>query len=296
MPRMNDTQELYDNIYKNGPKVRFYDRYWKYAEAVKNVRNPLDYLAKSEETYWGVRSALLNIQKERKLTKILEVGSGLGYLTYGLRMAGYDSYGLDISENAVAQAKTDFGSNYIASDIFDYAEQKAACFDVVILTEVIEHIDNPLPFLRALMKLIIPTGQIILTTPNKSLYPDSVIWASDLPPVHCWWFSEESIEYISDKINASLSFIDFSEYYRSNGKLVDPYDLAKPAFDKDGELIIYERPKNSTLFIITLKGFFRNISLFRKFNFYLRAHLNKELIVCNKKGLVICAILKKKGK
>ena len=32
-----------------------------------------------------------------------------------------------------------------------------------------------------------------LTTSNEDFFPPGTLWATDLPPIHFWWFSEESI-------------------------------------------------------------------------------------------------------
>ena len=100
-----DTSAIYENIYKNGNKVPGYNRYWRYAKFIKKFTNPFEYLAETEETYWGVKKALSITAKDKKSTKILEIGSGLGYFTYSLIKANYDAVGLDISQTAVNQAK-----------------------------------------------------------------------------------------------------------------------------------------------------------------------------------------------
>jgi SAM-dependent methyltransferase len=140
--------------------------------------------------------------------RILEVGSGLGYLTYSLVKAGYDAKGLDISESAVKQASGRFGNYYLCGDVRQLAISDQGKYDYVISTEVIEHIDDPSGFMGAILSLLKPGGKAIITTPGKSAYPDDIIWASDLPPVHLWWFSEESIKYIASQLNASVKFID----------------------------------------------------------------------------------------
>ncbi len=96
-----DTSVLYENIYKNGDKVPGYNRYWKYLKVIKKFPNPFDYLTETSEAYWGIKEALAAYEKDKKHVKILEIGSGLGYLTYSLMKKGFDVTGLDISETAV---------------------------------------------------------------------------------------------------------------------------------------------------------------------------------------------------
>ena len=180
----NETNGIYELIYKNGADVRWYDRYWKYAETVKTVANPLKYLAQSEEIYWAIKKTLTQISRNSKTTpKILEIGCGLGYLTYSLNKAGYDSTGLDISQEAINRAIQNYGNKYVCSDVNNYLKNHENEFDVIIFTELIEHLHEIDSFISTLTKLLKIDGKIILTTPNKSFFPPTIIWATDLPPV-----------------------------------------------------------------------------------------------------------------
>src|ERR1035437_5521551 len=83
MPRV-DGDEIYELIYKNIQNVRGYSRYFNYNNQVIKQSNPLKFLADSEPSYWGPIYTLRHILKIGKSARILEVGSGLGYLTYSL--------------------------------------------------------------------------------------------------------------------------------------------------------------------------------------------------------------------
>jgi 2-polyprenyl-3-methyl-5-hydroxy-6-metoxy-1,4-benzoquinol methylase len=214
LPRV-ETSHLYEQIYQKGDKVPGYDRYWRYMRVVKNQTYPLQYLSESEEAYWGIRNALSQIAIPKENLKIIEVGCGLGYLTYALRQEGYNATGLDISQNAIDDAVKNFGKHYICADVTEYAVQHKASYDVVILSEVIEHIDAPVDFLKSLADLLTANvGQILLSTPNKTVFPANIVWNTDLPPIHLWWFSENSMHYIASKINADVLFVDFTDYYK----------------------------------------------------------------------------------
>ena len=95
IPRV-DASKLYEVIYTQGAEHPGYDRYWKYAKDIKNHNDPLDYLAKSEPTYFGV-AEFFNKFKIPRDAKILEIGSGLGYLTYALRKSGYNARAIELS-------------------------------------------------------------------------------------------------------------------------------------------------------------------------------------------------------
>jgi len=296
LPRV-ETSLIYEKIYENRGKVPGYARYWEYAQNIKKSLNPLKYLSGIEDTYWAVKEALSFIVKDKKSTKILEIGSGLGYLTYSLIKANYDAVGIDISQTAVMNANENFGDHYICADLFQYAPLHPESFDIVILTEVIEHIDKPLDFIESIIKLLRPGGRVIISTPNKSLYPKDIIWDTEMPPVHIWWFSEDSMKYISKKKNTNITFINFSNYYKDKFRAIEIAQLyngqvPKPLFNKNGDLIIQSTTKNKSIksqirFLLSQIPFVKYIYVkFKKL-------LNTNNIVCNERGIVLCAILEK---
>lgn len=213
LPRVSD-DKLYELIYANSEKIRGYVRYFNYQKEILENKNPLKFLSDNEPIYWAPSNVLSKLKKGKREIKILEVGSGLGYFTYALNKAGYNVIGLDISQVAVTDAIKKFGDYYICDDLHHYASMNENSFDVVIMTEVIEHLDNPKDFIRSIMKLLNTNGKCIFTTPNKSFSLKESIWDTDAPPVHCWWFSEESIKHMADEMHLNLDFVDFSNYYK----------------------------------------------------------------------------------
>ena len=302
-----ESSVIYENIYKNGDRVPGYSRYWRYAKIIRKVPEPLDYLAESHEDYWSVREALSMHVKDKTAVKILEIGSGLGYLTYSLIQAGYDVTGMDVSQTAVTQAVKNFGDHYICRDMFEYSGLAPDSFDIVLLTEVIEHISNPTEFIKTILKLLKPGGRTIITTPNKSFYPREVIWASDLPPVHYWWLSEESMSYIARKLDVSISFINFSDYYKMNYQIIGTRPLTgnrlpAPLFDSDGALIkkssTESRLKTHIQLILIKLPLLRKAAgtmrrFFKKVYGKSRKLFGSGVIECRERGQILCAVLQK---
>lgn len=301
LPRTDPTG-IYNNIYRNAERVPGYNRYMLYAEIIDKVKDPLKFLAGSSEPYWGVREALAQLDPGR--ASILEIGSGMGYLTYSLVRSGYDARGIDISETAVNRARDRFGDYYTRMDASDLAGENGKQYDVVIATEVIEHIPDPVKFIDSVFSLLKPGGQAIITTPNKSLYPAGTIWASDLPPVHVWWFSEDSMRYLAGRYGSSVSFINYKEYYRNNYKVIKTgKGLPSPFLNSRGELLSASAKKRNSLkmkliaatsdspVMHTVSGSLRrNI---KKLAGKLRELTGSNLIVCSERGSILCAIMKK---
>ena len=206
--------KIYNYIYSMAEVVPGYNRYAMYAKVIKIKKNALSYLAGKEAMYFAVKEILK--QNTDKSQKILEVGSGLGYLTYAIAREGYNIRGLDISMDAIEKAEKQFGKYYICEDVYQYALANNGKFDVVILTEVIEHVPDPSGFSNVLLDLLKPGGKIIISTPNKSAYPRHEYWHTELPPVHLTWFSEDSFQVISQQKGLSLSLFDFTRFNKKH--------------------------------------------------------------------------------
>jgi ubiquinone biosynthesis O-methyltransferase len=199
---------LYEIIYSEKNTIG-YDRYLNYAKEIVKRPNPLKYLAESESTYYPVYKFL----KGKTGLSILEIGCGYGYLTYAITKAGFNVKGIDISESAIAFAKKNLGMNYFVSDLKTFSDITKEKFDLIISTEVIEHLTDQVDFIRNCKTLLNPGGKILITTPNKNYYSENSVWQTDLPPVHTIWLSNESFLSIAEQLNLNCEIVDFSDYF-----------------------------------------------------------------------------------
>ncbi len=100
-------------------------------------------------------------------SNILEIGCGQGELAQELKNLGHLVTGIDISEEALKEAKP-FLVKSFAFDV-DQPWPKDLCnmrFDMVIASEVIEHLFDTNHFLQQLHGLLHANGSLIITTPN----------------------------------------------------------------------------------------------------------------------------------
>ncbi|PIQ77090.1 hypothetical protein COV82_06215 [Candidatus Peregrinibacteria bacterium CG11_big_fil_rev_8_21_14_0_20_46_8] len=98
---------------------------------------------------------------------ILDVGCGTGQaISQPLAQAGYTIIGLDIDAATVQKANS-LNSHKNLTFVHSSIEHfKQTGFDVVIASEVLEHVPDPRAFLEEMRKKIKPKGIIIITTPN----------------------------------------------------------------------------------------------------------------------------------
>jgi SAM-dependent methyltransferase len=283
---LKSDEKIYEYIYKQVEIVPGYERYFRYSELIKKVSNPLKLLCDSEGVYWSVKEALdLNFSQKNNFS-ILEIGSGLGYLTYSLHKAGYNITGLDISVDAVKQANEKYGQFYEAGDLFVLAEDKKGTYDCVIMTEIIEHVEDPKAFIKAALSLLKEGGKLIVTTPNKSDAPKGTIWQSDFPPVHLWFLSEESMEKLAASLGKKCEFIDFTPYTKKffgphYEASIEQIQVGLPRLTKDGRVRPGTEASHTKTKMFGLRG--------RFFLSYLRRRIKPKTV--SKRTTTLCAVI-----
>ena len=238
---------IYNSIYKHSAQIGGYDRYVRYSNEIKTKKGKaaINYLINEEDTYKYIYRYLINLDNCREL-KILEVGSGLGYFTYALSQDGFNILGIDLSDDAVKKSTNAFSKLYKSVDFNDIDER----FDIIILTEVIEHVSDPVQFLKDLKRVLVKGGEILLTTPRKYIEQLRAVWLTELPPVHLFWFTTTSLQRIGSLLGLEFFEIDVKQ----KSLVFESKNNAKPSLTKN--LL----PKPRTKRIISLKSIILNWS------------------------------------
>ena len=119
-------------------------------------------------------SAILFLLGDIKDKKIIDIGCGNGYLGKVLKEKKAVVHGCDISNDAVNQAEKELDKAFqfdVSSNNFKKIEKK---YDIIINTELIEHLLQPEKFLENLKKILKPDGFIVLTTPNFLMWSNRI--------------------------------------------------------------------------------------------------------------------------
>ncbi|UVC54603.1 3-demethylubiquinone-9 3-methyltransferase-like protein [Theileria orientalis] len=133
----------------------------------------------------------VHIESVLKGLNILDVGCGGGILTESLAKYGCKVLGIDPNQKLIDIAKShksqffdnlhiqlglrdNYSANlkYKATSVYDLlTEEHKGIYDIVVASEVIEHIDNreKEQFFEALTKFVKPGGLLVITTPGSSL-------------------------------------------------------------------------------------------------------------------------------
>ena len=232
-----DLNRVYNLIYKNGKNVPGYDRYYSLANNISKQDKPLEWLANQGLEYWYVRSHLLSSTK--RSDKILEIGCGFGYLTFAMKQSNYNACGIDLSQEVIETAKSLFGEGFYNKSIQDFIKKKEK-FDLIILTEVIEHVPDPVELILECKQILRQNGTILISTPNRSIYSSQLSWSVEAPPVHLWWFNKKGIRSLANCCKLDCTFLSgFSSPFQKNWKKVSTRHSVNKynIFNENDELI-----------------------------------------------------------
>jgi 2-polyprenyl-3-methyl-5-hydroxy-6-metoxy-1,4-benzoquinol methylase len=118
---------------------------------------------------------LLTVEKGKK---ILDVGCGNGWLTGLLIEQGYDIYGIDASVSGIAQASQVYSGRFFVQDIASGLLPEALKqhhFEVVLSTEVIEHLYDPRQYVAFCKSVLGEHGTLIVSTPYHGYLKNLVL-------------------------------------------------------------------------------------------------------------------------
>jgi SAM-dependent methyltransferase len=118
--------------------------------------------------------------------RYLEIGCGFGFtLDYARRVLGLEVQGIDPSPYARAgatQLQLPINEGYLGE-----ANLGGQVFDLVVASEVLEHVEDPREFLSAIAKRLAPAGVVYLTTPNAAFVTRSAPVGMLMPVLSPGW-------------------------------------------------------------------------------------------------------------
>ena len=139
---------------------------------------------------WLEKLALRRLMRDAYATisardpeRLLDVGCGSGHLAHEFKMLGWDTYGIEPSPHAADAARRRGVRIHVGT--LDDAPWSNAEFDVVLLTDSLEHIHRPVDALRRVRDLLHPGGLVGVTVPNFASWQRRAFgrywWHLDVP-------------------------------------------------------------------------------------------------------------------
>lgn len=159
---------------------------------------------------------LVNLGFNSQSKSYLELGCGFGFLTDYAKFMGFgESLGVE-----------DAGYGKLGSEILDFPcqslsefQENPRTFDVILASEVIEHVADPLDFLVSIKNRLNADGIVVITTPNSEFIKsvnvesnDSQTLAALSPGNHTCLFSPNALKNLFIKVGfKSIEIIERNE-------------------------------------------------------------------------------------
>jgi len=138
---------------------------------------------------------------------LLDIGCGDGSFLREMAHRGWQVSGVDFDSEAVALTRARHGLDVRVGT----AESVAASgekYDVVTASHVIEHVPDPIQFLRNCGRLLRPGGRVILRTPNSASFGHRKYgrdWRGLEPPRHLQLFTTLSLSACAIKAGLRIA-------------------------------------------------------------------------------------------
>ncbi len=128
--------------------------------------------------------------------RLLEIGCGDGDFLVEAEAAGYHVTGVEYAPAACEQARARLQRGEIVCGELEKAALEGAQFDLCVLSDVIEHVRDPLAFLREIHRLLKPGGGIFIATPSLASWSAKLLrqnWM-EFKPEHLTYFEPKTLE------------------------------------------------------------------------------------------------------
>ncbi len=136
----------------------------------------------------------------RKDARILDVGAGDGTMLRLLQDRGYSQVqGLDLDPTNCTRAQDRLGVTITCHDFLKY---EVSGWDAITLWAVIEHLKDPLSFVKHAQRLLKPGGRLVMMTGDNNSLCARLQGCFDMwlyPPEHLFFFGKRSLQTMYER-------------------------------------------------------------------------------------------------
>lgn len=139
----------------------FYDENKQSKNIQINFKIPLLRERSKEDTYRRIEFVKKVVSKN---SKILDIGSGYGFFIGGMFKEKFDVTGIEVSKERRKISKKISNAPVINVNLNNSTDIEK--YDFVVIFHVLEHLVNPVDFLKKVKKIMKPKGKILIEVPN----------------------------------------------------------------------------------------------------------------------------------
>jgi 2-polyprenyl-3-methyl-5-hydroxy-6-metoxy-1,4-benzoquinol methylase len=158
-----------------------------------------------EEDKWEHNAVARQVPEN---AKVLDIGCGRGaFLSKVVALRSTRVRGIELNKSAAAEARKR-NIDVVEALIDEHAQSHPNAYDVVTAFQVLEHIADPMTFLRGCLATVKPGGLFIVAVPNN----DAFISFDDLPlnqpPHHVGLWSPRSLTALASLLPVQLEALE----------------------------------------------------------------------------------------
>ncbi len=149
---------------------------------------------------------------------VFEMGCGDGIMLNSLRTHGWQVFGNERTLGAANFARHQLNIPIFVGGLDSL--NPAPIADLIILFQVLEHLEDPMLILKQLNHLIKPTGRLIIAVPNFGGWQSRIggkKWLHLDVPRHLFHFSPQSLQYCLNKSGFTITQVSYKSFEH------DPY-------------------------------------------------------------------------
>lgn len=154
--------------------------------------------------------------------RLLEVGSGYGLFLDAARKAGYQVSGVELSRTGAEHARTQLNLDIFCGQLEDTADDDPV--DVFCAWDTLEHVPDPLSFLKQAAGRMADDGVFAFSTPYISSLPARLLgkkWWTLKPEQHIWHYTPMTLRLLTARAGLVIDSIITSPVRPSNVARLD---------------------------------------------------------------------------
>jgi 2-polyprenyl-3-methyl-5-hydroxy-6-metoxy-1,4-benzoquinol methylase len=133
--------------------------------------------------------------------RLLDVGCGHGEFVRAAGLLGYQAFGVDMDEKAIAVARRIGIANVTVGRAEDCKEGP---FQVITCFDVLEHLEDPVAVVRSFATSLAPNGRIVISLPAWDCGPFLLCPDADNPPHHLTLWTETAVKALADRTGLAV--------------------------------------------------------------------------------------------
>jgi SAM-dependent methyltransferase len=141
------------------------------------------------------------IECYKKSGRFLDVGCNMGFLLRHVKQRNWTAVGVEPSPSLSRLAAEQFGLNVYNCFLHELPKSEEASFNVIALSDVFEHIAEPLPFLQDVSRFLAADGIVYIKVPNArwNLLKQKLLKRMGRTPKQGVWDSYEHVVHYTDE-------------------------------------------------------------------------------------------------